>query len=525
MKKKETVAEFSLILVALIWGCGFIATEYVIKANWSTSLIMAARFIIAAIAMTIALNKKILKLTKYELLHGSIAGVFLFLAFYTQTLGQSATTVSNTAFFTATNVVMVPFISWAINRNRPNMQTILLTLVALAGVGALNFKESGFLLGRGDLIVLLCAFFFAMQITYLEKATKGSDPARVNFVQIFLAAVISVVVFIINGEGLQSANIPQGLLPVIFLGILSTCLCYFLQTSAQKYSTASKVGVILSLEGFFGGLFSVLLGLEPLTINLVIGGTLIVGATILMSIDFKSSILNHRGRRLKKLMYQKKAYKYKGIIFDLDGVICHTDQYHYKAWKIIANELGIFFDQNVNNKLRGVSRMESLDIILNEGNVNLEVEEKEALATRKNEAYRTYLNEMTGADLDANVLETLKKLKELKIKMAIGSSSKNATFILGKLGLSDFFDAVIDGNCISESKPNPEVFDKARMAIHLKKEECVVVEDAFSGIEAANNAGIDSIGIGDASKSMKATYKISEFSDLLGNEFLGMISI
>lgn len=288
MKKKETIAELSLVLVTIIWGCGFIATEYVIKANWSTSLIIAARFTIAAIAMEIALNKKIRKLTKYELLHGSIAGIFLFLAFYLQTLGQSATTVSNAAFFTATNVVMVPFISWAINRHRPNIQTILLTLVALAGVGVLSFKESSFSLGKGDLIILLCAFFFAMQITYLEKATKGSDPARVNFVQILSAAIISLVLFIMNGKGIASANITEGLLPVIFLGILSTCLCYFLQTSAQKYSSASKVGVILSLEGLFGGMFSVLLGLEPLTINLVIGGTLIVGATILMSTDFKS---------------------------------------------------------------------------------------------------------------------------------------------------------------------------------------------------------------------------------------------
>lgn len=288
MKKKETLAELLLVIVALIWGSGFIATEYVIKANWNTSLIMATRFVIASITMAIALNKKILKLTKYELIHGSVAGVFLFLAFYTQTLGQSTTTVSNAAFITATNVVMVPFISWAINRDRPKLQTVLLTIMALAGVGALSFKDSRFSLGRGDLIVLLCAFFFAMQITYLEKATKDSDPARVNFIQILSATIISLVVFIIGGEGIQGADIPQGIPPVLFLGVLSTCLCYFLQTTAQKYTAATKVGVILSLEGLFGGLFSVLLGLEPLTINLVLGGILIIGATILMNVDFNS---------------------------------------------------------------------------------------------------------------------------------------------------------------------------------------------------------------------------------------------
>lgn len=289
MKKQESKAELSLVLVAMIWGCGFIATEYVIKANWGTSLIMVTRFIIAAATMAIALNKNIIKITKYEMLHGSIAGVFLYLAFYTQTLGQSATTVSNVAFFTATNVVMVPFISWAINRNRPKLQTILLTLMALAGVGVLSFKGGSFSLGVGDLIVLSCAFFFAMQITYLEKATKGSNPARVNFVQILTAAILSFIIYLLQGEGLQEANIAQGILPILFLGILSTCLCYFLQTSAQKYASASKAGVILSLEGIFGGLFSVLLGFEPLTAKLVAGGALIVGAAILMNVDFRTT--------------------------------------------------------------------------------------------------------------------------------------------------------------------------------------------------------------------------------------------
>lgn len=288
MKKKEAMAELSLVLVAMIWGCGFIATEYVIEANWGTLLILAVRFMIAAITMTIVLNKKILHITKSELLQGSISGIFLFLAFYSQTLGQSATTVSNAAFFTATNVVMVPFISWAINHDRPHIRTIMFTFIALAGVGVLSLKDGRFTLSTGDLIVLLCAFLFALQITYLEKATKGSNPARVNFVQILVAAIISCVVYFISGEGLQAADIPQGIGPILFLGILSTCICFFLQTNAQKYSSASKVGVILSLEGFFGGLFSVILGLEALTMNLVIGGCLIIGATILMNIDFKT---------------------------------------------------------------------------------------------------------------------------------------------------------------------------------------------------------------------------------------------
>lgn len=294
MNKKETAAELSLIIVAIIWGSGFIATEYAISAHWGTSQIMAARFTIAALVMVLVLNRNIRHLTRYELLHGGIAGIFLFLAFYAQTLGQSATTVSNAAFFTATNVVMVPFISWLINRNRPSLQIVLLTLMSLLGVGVLSFDGERLSLEKGDLIVILCAFFFAMQITYLEKATKDSNPGRVNFVQILVAALISDSVFLIKGDSLQGIDVAGGLVPILFLGILSTCVCYFIQTNAQKYSSASKVGVILSLEGFFGSLFSVLLGMESLSAKLVVGGTLIIGAAILMNINFTGFIKERR---------------------------------------------------------------------------------------------------------------------------------------------------------------------------------------------------------------------------------------
>ena len=215
----------------------------------------------------------------------------------------------------------------------------------------------------------------------------------------------------------------------------------------------------------------------------------------------------------------EKKYKYKAIIFDLDGVICHTDQYHYKAWKTIADELKIPFNETVNNKLRGVSRMESLELILKEGKVTLEENVKEALATKKNTIYRKYLEQMTPEDLDKAVLETLNQLEQMDVKMAIGSSSRNAPLILEKLELLDKFDAIVDGNCITKSKPDPEVFEKARLLLGLKKEECVVVEDAFSGIEAAKNAGLDCIGIGDARKSSNATDTIDKLSDLVELRF------
>lgn len=290
LKNKERIANLSLVLVTIIWGSGFIATEYLIKANWSTSLIMFTRFTIAAIILGIVLNKNILKINKTEIINGTIAGMFLFLGFYTQTLGQTMTNVSNVAFLTATNVIMIPFISWLISKNKPKLQTILLVSLALLGVGVLSFESGRFSLGVGDILVLLGAFFFATQIAYLEKATKDSDPVRINFMQILTATVLSSISFAVNSQGIQGANVREGILPILFLGIFSTCICFLVQTSAQKYVSASKVGIILSLEGVFGGIFSVVLGFETLTVKLVIGGTLIVVASIMSNIDLSQKV-------------------------------------------------------------------------------------------------------------------------------------------------------------------------------------------------------------------------------------------
>ena len=152
--------------------------------------------------------------------------------------------------------------------------------------------------------------------------------------------------------------------------------------------------------------------------------------------------------------------KYNAVIFDLDGVICHTDKYHYEAWKKVADEIGIYFDQEINNRLRGVSRMESFEIILERYNGELNESEKEFWITKKNDIYKELLKNMNTSDLSEEVKATLDGLRAANHKLAIGSSSKNARFILGQLGLGEYFDAISDGNNISKSKPDPEVFSK-----------------------------------------------------------------
>ncbi|WP_018750145.1 beta-phosphoglucomutase [Paenibacillus sanguinis] len=207
--------------------------------------------------------------------------------------------------------------------------------------------------------------------------------------------------------------------------------------------------------------------------------------------------------------------KYKAIIFDLDGVICFTDAYHYLAWKKVADSLGINFDETVNNRLRGVSRMESLNIILENYPGELPETEKLSLAEEKNNYYKSLLKEMSPADLSDEVKDTLLQLRARGIKLAIGSSSQNARFILKRIGLGDFFDAVSDGTNISKSKPDPEVFIKAAQYLDITGEDCLVVEDALAGIQAAVNANMDSAALGDAAQYDLATYRLDSFRDLL----------
>lgn len=205
----------------------------------------------------------------------------------------------------------------------------------------------------------------------------------------------------------------------------------------------------------------------------------------------------------------------KAFIFDLDGVIVSTDKYHYLAWKRTADEEGIYFDEEINKRLRGVSRMDSLEIILERAARKYTTEEKVALARKKNEIYRSFLGNITEKDRLDGVTETLDALKRKGYKLAIGSSSKNTPVILEKIGYGDYFDAVADGNCITKSKPNPEVFLKAAEMLDLAPKECFVVEDAYAGIDAAKAGGFVAVAVGDATSYEKADYRLNKISDIL----------
>lgn len=199
----------------------------------------------------------------------------------------------------------------------------------------------------------------------------------------------------------------------------------------------------------------------------------------------------------------------KACIFDLDGVIVDTAKYHYKAWKRLAEELGFEFTEKDNERLKGVSRMTSLEILLEIGNKKGEFteEEKIKLATKKNEWYREYITKMGKDEILPGVEGFLELLRQHGIKIAIGSASKNAKTILERIDLIDKFDSIIDGTKITKAKPDPQVFTKAADEMNEKYENCVVFEDSQSGIDAALAAGMKAIAVGNP-ENLKNSHKI-----------------
>jgi beta-phosphoglucomutase len=205
----------------------------------------------------------------------------------------------------------------------------------------------------------------------------------------------------------------------------------------------------------------------------------------------------------------------KAVIFDLDGVIVSTDQLHYEAWKHVADQEDIYFDEKINHRLRGVSRMDSLNIMLEKADKTYSESEKEKLAKTKNDYYVDLLKQLSPNDMLPHVYDVLLNLKEQGIKIAIGSSSRNAKTILKYLGISNLFDAIADGTDIENSKPAPDVFLRAAEKLGVSYSSCAVIEDATVGIEAAKKAGMLAIAVFDAKKSEQADHKLDDIRDLL----------
>lgn len=213
----------------------------------------------------------------------------------------------------------------------------------------------------------------------------------------------------------------------------------------------------------------------------------------------------------------------RGFIFDLDGVIVDTAKYHYLAWKKMANELGFDFTEEENEQLKGVSRVKSLEILLDIGRITKSDREKEFLAKQKNELYLTLIEGLNSDDLLPGSKHFVLDARDKVIKIALGSASRNAAYILRKLGIAHLFDARVDGTMVSKAKPNPEVFTKAANLLGLDPKNCLVFEDAQAGIDAAKNAGMKCIGIGNNNVLKGANKVVSGLDQLTVSQALDIL--
>ncbi|OFY41798.1 MAG: beta-phosphoglucomutase [Bacteroidetes bacterium RBG_13_44_24] len=204
----------------------------------------------------------------------------------------------------------------------------------------------------------------------------------------------------------------------------------------------------------------------------------------------------------------------RGCIFDLDGVIVDTAKYHFLAWKRLADQMGVHFTEKDNERLKGVSRMDSLDIILEIGNIKPDRELKEKYARLKNEWYKDYISRMTPDEILPGSAEFINELKSAGIRTALGSASKNTPMILEKLGIVTLFDAVADGNIVKKAKPDPEVFLVAARMINVEPSHCIVFEDAVAGVQAALNAGMTCVGVGSEEVLTEAHLIISGLNEM-----------
>ncbi len=203
----------------------------------------------------------------------------------------------------------------------------------------------------------------------------------------------------------------------------------------------------------------------------------------------------------------------QAVIFDLDGVIVDTAHYHFIAWKRLANELGINFTENENEQLKGVSRMRSLDIILELGNLHLSLEERERLATKKNQWFVEYIHAMKPDEIFPGVKELIQNIRSSGIKIALASSSKNADTVLNLLNIKNYFDVIVDGTMITHTKPDPEIFLLAAKRLIISPSHCLVIEDAEAGVEAAIAAGMKCVGVGSPEQLGKADLVIEKTRD------------
>ena len=268
--------EAALLLTAFIWGSGFIGVNYALQCGFPPGLLNMTRFLVGAAALLLIINRKMKHITMAEIKTGVIAGGFYFLGFLFQTLGLQTIEVSSNALLTATNLLMVPFIARLVFKEKIHLRVYIAVVACFFGISALNWSNGGIHFSGGDLLTLAGALAFACHICYLGNATDGKNTFHLTFLQLLTVGVLSSFYFLAF-ETNQTATVQwgHGLLALVYLGLFPSALCLFLQTFGQRRTPTAKSAILLSFESIFGAAFSVFLDLEPFTMKLLIGGSIV----------------------------------------------------------------------------------------------------------------------------------------------------------------------------------------------------------------------------------------------------------
>lgn len=296
-KSKGLIADLSLLIVAMLWGGGFVVMKDALDSIRPYT-IMAIRFSFAFLIMSVIFFKKFKKIRKKDIKSGTIIGFFLFVAFATQTVGLLYTTASKQAFLTATNVVMVPFLVWGLNKKRPDTYSIIGAFLAVWGIGMLTL-DGGLSLNKGDILTLICAFFFACHITSIGHYAQDSDPILLTIIQ-FGAASVFFIACVFVFEDFNTGFSPDMMNAVAYLVLGSTLMAFLIQNIAQKYTTSSHAAIILCLEAVFGTLFAVLILKEVLSMKMIIGCIIIFIGIIITEtrLEFLKKDKNKKSKNL-----------------------------------------------------------------------------------------------------------------------------------------------------------------------------------------------------------------------------------
>lgn len=279
------MADAMLLMVAIIWGGGFIGTDAALQ-TFEPFTILMLRFGIAFLIMLAFGFKQVKNANKKDILNGVIAGTFLFLAFAFQTFGLKYSTPSKNAFLTATNVIMVPYIMWYISKNAPKKKEIVSSLLCVIGIACLTLKTDALILSFGDTLSLICAVFYALHIISLSKFSKESNVTVINTLQMFTAFVLSAVSFPIFETFPQSVSM-EAWGSILYIAVFSTCLAFAMQTYAQKFTTANAASLIMCTESIFATLFSVIILHEVLTPMMIVGAGLIFISILVVELSPK----------------------------------------------------------------------------------------------------------------------------------------------------------------------------------------------------------------------------------------------